>query len=102
MKILLHSLPAADNSAIVVNTLLSLLEMEDEGGFSLKKLIKNQVQKKDNKEEKLLPQKRSLDFPPGLVGEPSEPIGRWEDLMKIIETYTSTKRQKTQSDNSYV
>ena len=89
---------------VVVTTYISLLEMEDEGGFSLKKLIKNQVQKKDNKEERLLPQKRkrSIDFPPGLVGEPSEPIGRWKDLMKIIETYTSTKRQKTHSENSYV
>ena len=62
----------------------SIQDIEEEGGFILRKLAKEDVSVKESDDNKPV---RSLDFPPGLVevSNPTPPKGRWSELVKIIE-----------------
>ena len=73
--------------------------MEDEGGFALKKLIKEKEIEDDDiiaDDKRQLPQKRSLDFPPGLVEidqQSNRVEGRWCKLIQILEMSRKKKRR---------
>ena len=63
-------------------------DMEDEGGFVLRKLIKEEETGfEESDKESFNKVKRSLDFPPGLVeiDNPTPAKGRWTELIKIVE-----------------
>ena len=69
--------------------------MEEEGGFVLRKLIKEEgggtpdaVQTADHSTP------RSLDFPPGLVDidNPTPAKGRWSELVKIVKNEQRNKK----------
>ena len=67
-----------------------LSDMEEEGGFVLRKLIKQESNVADlvsDSELKSCTVVRSLDFPPGLVevDNPTQSRGRWMEIVKIIE-----------------
>ena len=60
--------------------------MEDEGGFALKKLINHNSKLQESSENPFIQAniRRSLDFPPAILGEPLQPQGRWKNLMAIM------------------
>lgn len=63
--------------------------MEEEGGFVLRKLAKDNEEPPPLEDESPVQQQpaRSLDFPPGLVdiANPLPPKRKWIDIFKIIE-----------------
>ncbi len=70
--------------------------MEEEGGFVLRKLMKEEKGVADlvsDSELKLCTVVRSLDFPPGLVevDNPTQSRGRWTEIVKIIENQRQKK-----------
>lgn len=62
--------------------------MEDEGGFVLRKLAKDEdVLEEQQENNEQFKQTRSLDFPPGLVevDNPQPAKKKWMELFRIIE-----------------
>ncbi len=77
------------NNSMIINFCVFLIcvDMEDEGGFVLRKLVKEKDADTDN-QQLFNNVTRSLDFPPGLVDvdNPTPAKGRWKELIKIVES----------------